>query len=723
MRRPDFREIRALIGELEHTDRSLGEVFSKTEQTKEQMRALVREAQEEHAAGRLREIPVEELKQSRAGIRTPALAEAGYEDLFSLYRAGDEEIAAVPGVGEKQVAAIRSITAGFLRRLSEHERITLEGGPLLTALARYRAQRQVVRDAEGLYKETHSFLTETVGKVRIRSAVRWIFSRRAAKEETTAAVGQLAGFRLSDPYARMQRFLMLFDAAEAIDEEEAGRIFQKESASFYALLESFTGPAEEGILRYGSIPEQLAAKISMEEVDLHTFRGDLRAYQKFGVQYILHQKKVLLGDEMGLGKTVQAIAAMAHLSAHQEKAYFLVVCPASVMVNWQRELERFSELPVFLLHGEATDKRFSGWEESGGAAVTNYESMLKLAGRIDRKMQLSLLVIDEAHYIKNPSAKRTRQIRRLEEESERILLMTGTPIENHVSEMCELIDFVRPDMTQKIREQAGLRHLKEFREMLSPVYLRRRAQEVLSELPPITWEDEWCALTPEDRAAYADAVRDGNFMAMRRVSYLQEDLKTSAKANRLLELLDLAVRDGRKVVVFSWFRETIGKVEEFLRGSSGPEAGIPYIGILTGSTSAMERQNVIDSFGEAEPGSVLVCQVQAGGTGVNLQAASAVIFCEPQIKPSLEKQAAARVHRMGQTDRVLAIRLISEDTVDEAILPLLEKKQEEFDAFAEESAAADAAAALADQDWIRAVVEEERQKYLPAVQGSSFTIR
>jgi SNF2 family DNA or RNA helicase len=129
----------------------------------------------------------------------------------------------------------------------------------------------------------------------------------------------------------------------------------------------------------------------------------------------------------------------------------------------------------------------------------------------------------------------------------------------------------------------------------------------------------------------------------------------------------------------------------------------------------MERQNVIDSFGEAEPGSVLVCQVQAGGTGVNLQAASAVIFCEPQIKPSLEKQAAARVHRMGQTDRVLAIRLISEDTVDEAVLPLLEKKQAEFDAFAEESAAADAAAALADQDWIRAVVEEERQKYLPAV--------
>ena len=236
-------------------------------------------------------------------------------------------------------------------------------------------------------------------------------------------------------------------------------------------------------------------------------------------------------------------------------------------------------------------------------------------------------------------------------------------------------------------------------------------------------------MTQQDRDAYAAAAIDRNFTSMRRVSFLQEDPRTSSKALRLVELCDQACSEGRKVVIYSYFRETLRKVVEMLgeditvaascgeSGGSeintfaaesagraenkGAEDAHIFIGEITGSTPVEERQAVIDRFTDAAGGSVMVCQIQAGGTGLNIQAASVVIFCEPQIKPSLTRQALSRVYRMGQVRTVLVFQLLCEDTVDEAVMRILDKKQVEFDLFAEESVLADAADDLADREWIK----------------------
>ena len=205
-------------------------------------------------------------------------------------------------------------------------------------------------------------------------------------------------------------------------------------------------------------------------------------------------------------------------------------------------------------------------------------------------------------------------------------------------------------------------------------------------------------MTLQDRTAYAAEVQGGNFMGMRRVSFLQEDLSTSSKAVRLSELCEQAMDEGRKVVIYSYFRETIAKVIALL--------GEVVTGSITGSTPVEARQDLIDRFTDAPGGAVLVCQVQAAGI---------VIFCEPQIKPSLTWQALSRVYRMGQVQNVLVYHLLCENTVDEAVREILARKEEEFDLFAQESSIADAADGLTEKEWIADIVEAERRKYLPAV--------
>lgn len=837
MNRPDFQEINRLIGQLQKLEAGFEGMFSDAPVREEQLGKSCEEILRAQAVRALADIPVEELKNARAGIRVAALRQAGCHTLRDLYEAGDWKLQAVDGIGEKQTAAIRTILDEFTHRLASHERIRLteipendrQGQDLLVQLARCRLCGRVLKDAAPLREELHREIEKKTSAIKIRSRLRWFFSGRQLKEETILSVADLVLFWRSPVRSRAQRFVELYGEAARTDAVKAREDFRKNSAAYYALLEKAAGTAVPQEMVYSSIPAQLAAQIDARELDLTHFKGDLRAYQSFGTRYILTQKRVLLGDEMGLGKTVQAIAAMAHLQAEgsapaepdppggsarddlpgsagmaekdavstpvqperpaprQKRCHFLIVCPASVMINWCRELTKFSDIEPHLLHGRFLENSFARWKEDGGAAVINYEGMGKVAHRIDGQMRLALLVIDEAHYIKNPGAKRTRLIHTLEDEADRILMMTGTPLENKVDEMCELIGFLRPDMVGKIRENAGMRHVPAFREMLAPVYLRRQRDQVLSELPPLTREEEWCEMTPADTAAYSVQVLAGNFTGMRRVSFLQEDLRTSAKAVRLAELCAQAREEDRKVVIYSYFRETIRKVRALLedcfgeahgtldagivpeqviperngrrvpqirfrtagegsrpdasnadglqtmraaggraraadedtrsekRAAAADRAGSIFLGEITGSTPAPERQVLLDRFADAPGGGFLLCQVQAGGTGLNIQAASVVIFCEPQIKPSLTRQAVSRVYRMGQVQNVLVYHLLCVNTVDEAVTRILEEKQAEFDLFAEESVLADAADSLEDREWIRRLIEEEHRKYLPVV--------
>ena len=764
-RMPDFKEIDRLIVSLRALDERLGQISSDAARREQKVKQLCQSALKDNAAGSLAEIPVGELRNSKAGIRVGALEKAGFSTLLDLYNAPNWKLGNIEGIGDKQVASIRNILNEFLKRLSarSHIRLTTDEGDaksraLITEMAKYRHCARIAKEAAPIVPELHSFVEETSAAVVIRNRLGWFFSRRQTKEDTVFAVARLLEYVRSLQYERVKNLIGMHDEACGMSEAASLEDFKKNGASYYALIEKLTGTGKERELIYSSIPAQLAEEIDAFDLDTSGFQGDLRAYQGFGARYILTLERVLLGDEMGLGKTIQAIAAMAHLYAKDPDSRFLVVCPASVMVNWCREITKFSAIKSHLLHGALLEDSLDSWIRRGGAAVTNYESLSKIIGAVDGQMKIDMLVIDEAHYIKNPEAKRTKYIHTLEDESERILMMTGTPLENKVDEMCELIGFVRPDLVKEIRSNAGMRHVPEFREILAPVYLRRQRDMVLDELPPLTIEEEWCAMTREDSLAYRAQVEDGNFMGMRRVSFLQEDMETSSKAIRLKELCDLAMEEGRKVIVYSFFRDTISKVIRLLGGTAegtvaggtaagsaaesaaglaagsaagsaaglaagsaaggtvvGSITGSTVVGSITGSTPVEKRQDLIDRFTETPGGAVLVSQVQAGGTGLNIQAAGIVIFCEPQIKPSLEWQALSRVYRMGQVQNVLVYHLLCENTVDEAVRAILARKEEEFDLFAQESVIADAADGLTEKEWIRKLVEDERRKYLPAV--------
>ena len=712
----DFSEINRLIQALMDIDERLFAMYSDRQSQEDRIRNLCGRIVRNEAEDSLKDVSVEELKRSKAGIRVSALVEAGYTDLYKLSCAKDWELSAIQGIGDKQVETIRNIITEFLNRISEHTtlRISYEDGhldadrtELIRAIYEFRQCEFIRRDAEGMSSEFHDFTVLLSSEPIIRGRIRWLFSGKAAKEHTLLMLDEMVAFCSSPVFARARGFSAQYLQALDPSQETAVSDYGRNSADYYAITERLGISGTEKPLIYSSVSAELAARIDDIVLNISGFNGTLRAYQEFGTKYILHQERVLLGDEMGLGKTIQAIAAMVHINSTEPDSHFLIVCPASVLINWCREIKKFSDVEAYLVHGSNAEETIDKWKVSGGAAVTNYETMGKIIDRIDDKMRLAMLVIDEAHYIKNPDAQRTKNIRCLDNESERILMMTGTPLENKVDEMCSLIDFIRPDMSHEIRGLAQMSSLPQFREVIAPFYLRRTRNQVLKELPEIEEEQEWCIMSARDRELYVYDVEQGDFAGMRRVSFRDEKLIGSSKAGRLIELCIQACEEGRKVVVYSFFRETIERVHSLL--------GNRCIGVISGSTPVTERQGIIDRFTDASSGCVLVCQVQSGGTGLNIQAASVAIFCEPQIKPSLTKQAISRIYRMGQVHNVLVYHLLCEDTVDEAMLTRLSDKQLEFDAYADRSAMAEATDDLIDRKWIRQFINKEREKYLPMV--------
>jgi SNF2 family DNA or RNA helicase len=333
-------------------------------------------------------------------------------------------------------------------------------------------------------------------------------------------------------------------------------------------------------------------------------------------------------------------------------------------------------------------------------AVTTYETTGFL---LHDDLKISMLVVDEAHYIKNPDAKRTRNTRKLCDQAERLLFMTGTALENRVDEMIALMQILRPEVAVDVKNVAFLASAPQFREKVSPVYFRRKRDEVLGELPDLIENMEWCALGPEEEAVYKEAILSDHFQNARRVSWSVDDLSLSSKARRLQEIVEDAAEDGRKIIVFSFFLNTISKVSALL--------GNRCVDPITGSVSPKRRQEIIDEFEKAPAGAVLPAQILAGGTGLNIQAASVVVICEPQLKPSIENQAISRAYRMGQARNVLVYRLLADETIDERITDLLNEKQIRFDAFADESVLGKESIQI-DETGIKEIMEEEKQRIL-----------
>jgi len=262
-----------------------------------------------------------------------------------------------------------------------------------------------------------------------------------------------------------------------------------------------------------------------------------------------------------------------------------------------------------------------------------------------------------------------------------------------------------------------------FRHAVAPAYLRRNQDDVLTELPGLVHTDDWQEFSPQDADAYRSAVLSGNFQAMRRAAYSRPE--HSAKLRRLVEIVSEAADSGEKTLVFSYYRSVLTTVHSTLTSTPG-STGPAVFGPLSGNTGAGARQDTVDAFTAHRGPAVLLAQIHAGGTGLNLQAASVVVLCEPQIKPALEQQAVARAHRMGQTRRVRVHRLLTPNGTDQRLLRLLGSKQRLFDAYARRSEAAETspgALDASDTGLARQIVEEEQQRLAEAVTAMSSPAR
>jgi SNF2 family DNA or RNA helicase len=256
-----------------------------------------------------------------------------------------------------------------------------------------------------------------------------------------------------------------------------------------------------------------------------------------------------------------------------------------------------------------------------------------------------------------------------------------------------------------------------FRTAVAPAYLRRNQEDVLTELPDLIKADEWLEFKGPDLASYRAAVIDGNFMAMRRAAFEPADPRGSAKLQRLLEIVAESADNGRKVLIFSYFRAVLAAIHNALDSH--------VFGPLTGSVAPPERQRTVDAFGQATGHAVLLSQIQAGGVGLNIQSASVVLLCEPQVKPTLEDQAVARVHRIGQVRKVQVHRLLVADSVDQRMLEILAHKAQLFHEYARQSdvaAASPDAVDISDGDLARRIVEMEQERHAEeAIRGHRAT--
>ncbi|MFT9665949.1 DEAD/DEAH box helicase [Streptomyces rhizosphaericola] len=656
-------------------------------------------------------IPVTRLKDVTEGrLRLTALEQAGFTTVGQVHGTARYELRLIPGVGahtaDQALAAAGQIADAVRETVSV--RIDMDA-PDATTTALVVALHRLVeagpdarRAVEAGRRLDEGLRPLVAAAAPAGSRLRMLFSGTEARRRALDAV---AGVRAALAEADGQELPLLFgqvsvDLLRAPESAPGAWVdFELRSAEYYSLLAELSGSGPDRDAAEGFLPAGIADRVRALRLDDTRLRVSLRGYQSFGARFALAQKRVILGDEMGLGKTVQAIAALAHLAARGER-HFLVVCPASVLINWDREVRARSTLRPLPVHGPERLEVFAEWVAEGGVALTTFDALRTLP---EEGPPLSMLVVDEAHFVKNPATRRARAVAAWAEGAEHVLFLTGTPMENRVEEFRSLVRRLRPELADVVSTTHGAAGSEAFRRAVSPAYLRRNQVDVLAELPALVHVDEWEEFGPEDLAAYREAVASGQFMRMRRAAYARP--ATSAKLERLRELVDEARDNGLKVVVFSYFREVLAAVGEAL----GPEA----LGPVSGSLPAARRQELVDTFSAVDGHAVLLSQIQAGGTGLNMQAASVVILCEPQIKPTLEYQAVARAHRMGQVRTVQVHRLLAADSVDQRMVELLARKDRLFDAYARRSDLAEAApdaVDVSDGDLARRIVEEEQRR-------------
>jgi SNF2 family DNA or RNA helicase len=688
-------------------------------------KAAASHAKESQVLLELAKLPVDRLKDAtEETVRIETLRKYGFENVASIYNSSAIQLERIPGITLSAAQSLKALADQMYQAVAQSisygidiDDLTKADSELIENLQGLDYLRATTKNSTSKMKPIAQTLRNSLTHTQpLNSRFRWFFTGSEKKERALNALQEIT-FLLGEPttIALIEAARLGLDALEKRSPQPVEE-FKKRSSDYYAILEEVTN-VRPNTAANRHFNQELLDKIQAQELDTSTIKATLRQYQTFGGKFALTQNRVIIGDEMGLGKTLQAISAIAHRSSTGANR-FLVVCPASVITNWIREVDSRSELPIIKIHGEDHKISLQRWVDSSGIGITTYDTLksFDLTEEQIAGLGVDTVIVDEAHYIKNISTGRTRTIAKWIDRSPNVIFLTGTPLENRVDEFVALAKLLDSKMGNELSRVALAAGPESFRRTVAPIYLRRNTEEVLKELPELIEVVEYCTWEGVDRQKYIDAVTSGNFMAMRRAAFSAQPNMLPSKLERLLELVEESFESGQKVIVFSYFRTIIEQVMQAL--------GERAIGPITGSVSSTQRQNIVDQFQNSQTPLVLVGQIQAAGTGLNIQAASVVILCEPQIKPSLEVQAIARAHRMGQVRKVQVHRLILPESVDEQMLAMLARKQSEFDDYARDSDLANQASGAKDateESIAKVIVIGERKRL--GINESNLDIR
>ena len=438
-----------------------------------------------------------------------------------------------------------------------------------------------------------------------------------------------------------------------------------------------------------------------------TLQNVVRSYQEFGYKWLRTVESYrfggILADDMGLGKTLQMISVLLAAKQENRLGTALVVTPASLVYNWKEEFAKFApQLAVEIMAGSKSEREeIMCRSESADVLITSYD-LLKRDILFYKERSFSYQIIDEAQYIKTHTTAAAKAVKAVN--SKIRFALTGTPIENRLSELWSIFDFLMPgflytydrfrsELEQPIVKQGDERTMKRLKRMGEPFILRRLKQDVLSDLPEKN--EEVCYVNFEEKQ---QQLYDGQVLHMKQI--LEEESEESFRKNRFailaeitkirqiccdpalcldnydgpsakretcLELIKSAVDGGHKILIFSQFRSLLELVEKDLR-----QEGIVNFKI-TGETKKEDRVELVNRFNQ-DGTPVFLISLKAGGTGLNLTGADIVIHLDPWWNVAAQNQATDRAHRIGQTKNVSVYKLIAKNSIEEKILRLQESK-------------------------------------------------
>ncbi len=450
------------------------------------------------------------------------------------------------------------------------------------------------------------------------------------------------------------------------------------------------------------------------------FRGRLRDYQGAGLSWLLFLQEHGLGgclaDDMGLGKTVQALAFLQTLKERGRLAPSLILVPVTTLANWESEIRRFAPgLDLAVHHGQ---RRGADGEALAGRdlTVTSYHT-LRRDIELFRQVRWRCVILDESQAIKNAHSQLFKAVRLLQ--AEHRLSLTGTPVENNTFELWSQMEFLNPGLLGSMAEfrrrysapiEGGgdPRAAERLRRLVYPFILRRRKEEVARELPPKTEVTLYSEMDRRQRGLYSelrelyrrrvtekidrDGIEKSSFEILTALLRLRQaalfpglvdarhDGIPSCKFEQLQETVEEVLEEGHKVLIFSQFVEALSRIRAHFEAQ---RVGFSW---LDGSTPASARKKAIERFNGDPEVKLFLLSLKAGGTGINLTAADYVILYDPWWNPAVESQAIDRTHRIGQTRKVIAYRMIVRDTIEEKIQELQARKK----GLAEELLAAEA---------------------------------